>query len=117
MVGLLPQRPLPSPAAPIQAVPLRGAPGLRAPRPVRRITPTYSPAAMRRKIQGEVQVELQILADGTVGSSRVIRSLDTETGLDEQALIAARYWLFEPATLNGQPVAATSMLVLTFRLY
>jgi TonB family protein len=64
-----------------------------------------------------VQVELQILADGTVGSSRVIRSLDTETGLDEQALIAARYWLFEPATLNGQPVAATSMLVLTFRLY
>jgi len=31
--------------------------------------------------------------------------------------VAARYWLFEPARLNGRPVAASATLVLEFRLH
>jgi protein TonB len=117
LTGLLPRRPLPSPAAPVVAYPLTGTPGLEAPRPVRTIGADYTEAAIRRKIQGEVEVEAVILADGTVGSARVVRSLDPTTGLDEEALISVRYWLFEPATLNGQAVPVTSRLILTFRLY
>ena len=87
------------------------------PRLVRAVTPEYTDAAIRRKVQGEVEVEAVVMPDGTVGSTRILRSLDQMYGLDEQALISARYWFFEPATLNGQAVPATSTLILTFRLY
>ncbi len=117
LTGLLPRRPLPSSAAPGGVYPMTGTPGLQGPRPVRTIVAEYTETAIRRKIQGEVEVEAIILADGTVGATRVVRSLDSTTGLDEQALISARYWLFEPAMLNGQAVPVTSRLVLTFRLY
>lgn len=117
LTGLLPRRPLPSPATPVVAYPMTGTPGLSAPRPVRTIGADYTEAALRRKVQGEVEVEVVVLADGTVGSARIVRSLDLTTGLDEEALISARYWFFEPATLNGQAVPATSRLIVTFRLY
>ena len=117
LVGFLARRPLPRPASPVEAYPAKGTPGLELPRAVRSITPEYTEAAMRRKVQGEVEVEVVILADGTVGSTRLVRSLDSVHGLDEQALIAARYWLFEPGMLNGQVVPVTSTLILTFHLY
>lgn len=117
LVGLLARRPLPAPAAPLEAYPAKGTPGLAMPRLVRAVTPEYTDAALRRKVQGEVEVEAVVLPDGTVGSTRILRSLDPMSGLDEQALISARYWFFEPATLNGQAVPVTSTLILTFRLY
>ncbi len=117
LVGVLPRRPLPDPAAPLDAYPIKGTPGLVPLRAIRTVTPEYTPAAMKRKIQGDVELEIVVRADGSVGSARVLRSLDASLGLDEQALIGARYWFFEPATLNGQAVAATARLVLSFRLY
>jgi protein TonB len=117
MVGFLARRILPMSASPVEAYPVKGTPGLVVPRLVRAITPEYTEAAMRRKVQGEVELEVVILADGTVGSTRLVRSLDAVHGLDAEALIAARYWLFEPATLNGEAVPVTSTLILTFRLY
>ena len=117
MVGFLPRRPLPMPASPVEAYPVKGTPGLELPRPVRAIAADYTEAALRRKVQGEVEVEVVILPDGTVGSTRLVRLLDSVHGLDQQALIAARYWLFEAATLNGQAVPVTSTLILTFHLY
>jgi protein TonB len=66
----------------------------------------------------EPMVELQIvvLADGSVGAIRVLKSLDDQDGLDRQAIEAAARWLFEPATLNGTAVAAKATLELEFRL-
>jgi protein TonB len=116
ITGLLPRRPLPAPASPVETVPLNHS-ELTAPHLVRAINPEYTDAATRRKIQGDVQVEAVIMPDGTVGSARVVRSLDATHGLDEQALIAARYWFLEPGTLNGQPVAVTVRMLLSFRLY
>jgi TonB family protein len=88
--------------------------GLRDPVVVRGILPSYDDRAMRAKTQGDVMVEVVILSDGTVGDARVTRSLDE--GLDREALIAARHWLFQPATRDGQPVACRSVLMLTFQL-
>ncbi len=117
MVGVLPRRPLPPPASPLDAYPATGTPGLAAPRTVRTVTPEYTDAGLRRKIQGDVELEVVVTPDGRVASTRVVRSLDAASGLDEQALIAARYWLFEPATLDGRPVAVTATLILQFGLY
>jgi TonB family protein len=89
-------------------------PGLRVPKVRRSIRPQYTLAAMRAIRQGVVLLDVVILADGTVGGARVTRSLDPD--LDREALIAARYWLFEPAQLEGRAVATRAALELEFRL-
>jgi periplasmic protein TonB len=38
-------------------------------------------------------------------------------GLDEKAIAAVREWRFQPATLNGQPVAVQINVEVSFRLY
>jgi TonB family protein len=89
--------------------------GIEDPRPIRRVTPEYTSAAMRAIVQGMVEMDVVILADGTIGDARVRKSLDVD--LDHQALVAARYWLFDPARLNGRNVAMRATLVLEFRLH
>ena len=53
-------------------------------------------------------MELVVLQDGTVGEVRITRSLDPVFGLDEEAIKAARQWLFQPGTRFGEPVAILS---------
>ena len=100
----------PQSAAVLDPTPARVA----MPRPVRRINPRYTPQAMRARIQGIVTVELIVLADGTVGAGRIMKPLDE--GLDRAALVAARYWYFDPARVNGQAVATRAILELAFNL-
>ena len=58
---------------------------------------------------------LVVGADGLPHNLRVARSLGM--GLDEKALDAVRLWRFQPATLNGQPVAVEINVEVSFRLY
>ena len=51
-----------------------------------------------------------------MGEVTVAKSLDRQFGLDEQAVLAARYWLFEPAKVDGRGVAVRTTLELEFRL-
>ena len=93
------------------------SPGLQSPRVLRDILPSYTPDAMRAKIQGTVELRIVVTPDGTVGAIRMLKSLDDRYGLDRQAIEAAAWWLFEPATVNGTTVAATVTLILEFRLH
>jgi TonB family protein len=83
----------------------------------------YTPKAMRDKLTGTVELEIVILADGTVGNARVMRSLDAVDGLDEQALAAARASTFEPGLLvapgsyEGRPIAVVANLNIVFTLH
>jgi periplasmic protein TonB len=90
--------------------------GIELPRVVREIKPQYTADAMRAKIQGMVVLECVVQADGTVGNVRVVRSLDAVFGLDQEAVKAARQWLFVPGTRQGQPVAVLVTIELTFTL-
>ena len=107
----------PSADEPIQGVYDSDTPGLVWPKLIREFKPRYTPDAMRAKIQGDVKVEIVILQDGTVGQARVIESLDTITGLDEEALIAVRRWTFTPARLNDAIVPVRVQVHLNFRLH
>ncbi len=98
------------------ALPAR-SPGAQPAMLLRRVEPAYTPAAMRARIQGDVEMDIVILADGTVGSARILKSLDPTLGLDQEALVTASHWLFRPVTVNGQPVAAHASLILSFRLH
>jgi len=77
--------------------------GVTAPVAVKETRPQYTRAAMKAKLQGQVDVDFVVLRDGTVTEARVVRSLSPE--LDEQALKAIREWSFTPGRLNGRPVA------------
>lgn len=83
---------------------------------IRSVRPQYTAQALQRSIQGVVTLNIVIMPDGTVGEATVVKSLDRRDGLDEQAILAARYWLFEPAIVDGQPVAVRTTLELEFRL-
>ena len=55
-----------------------------------------------------------VLPDGTVGDVRITQSLDP--GLDEEAVKAARQWVFAPGTRFGEPVAVQVGIELYFNL-
>jgi TonB family protein len=84
---------------------------------VRRVDPKYTPAAMRAKLEGDVEIQAVIQTDGTVGDMRVSRSLDAQFGLDDEALKATKGWIFSPATCKGEPVNMIVTLRLQFRLH
>ena len=88
--------------------------GLTIPRVLREVTPQYTTEAMRARIQGTVWLDVVVLPTGEVGEVTVTKSLDQVYGLDQQAIAAARQWLFAPARRNGEPVSALVSLELFF---
>jgi TonB family protein len=90
--------------------------GVTIPRLIKNVRPQYTAEAMRAKIQGSVMVECVVNTDGTVSDARVIRSLDATFGLDQEAIKAAKQWLFAPGTRNGEPVPVMVSIELTFTL-
>jgi TonB family protein len=80
------------------------------------VKPTYTAAAMQAKIEGSIFMSVVVLASGRVGDVTVIKSLDQEHGLDQQAVDAARQWTFKPGTKDGQAVNVEVTLEMTFTL-
>lgn len=91
--------------------------GVTWPRDTYQEKPKYTPDGMRAKIQGVVELEIVVNADGTVGSVRVTKSLDRASGLDDAAIEAAKHWKFIPGTKDGKPVATKVPMLLEFRLH
>jgi TonB family protein len=110
--------PTPGPPVPIAsgfgAGAYRPGHGIQNPVLVQQVTPVYSLAALQRRLSGDVELEAVILKDGTVGDVHVVQSLDPTFGLDDEAIRAARQWLFRPAALNGQPVPIVVVLEVQF---
>lgn len=84
-----------------------------APAILRQVDPLYPDFARRARVQGTVV--LMMIVDER-GTPMQVRVLDGHPALQEAALQAARQWRFEPARLDGQPVAASFRLTLNFRL-
>jgi protein TonB len=83
---------------------------------LREVKPQYTSDAMRAKVQGTVWVECIVMPDGNVGDAKIIRSLDSVFGLDQEALKAARAWKFVPGMRFGEPVPVIITIELTFTL-
>jgi periplasmic protein TonB len=91
-----------------------GEEGVKAPAITREVKPTYTQGAMQRQVQGSVELEAVVLADGNVGDVTVKKSLDPE--LDEQAVNATKEWKFRPGTKDGKAVDVLVQIELTFKL-
>ncbi|NQW05465.1 MAG: energy transducer TonB [Acidobacteria bacterium] len=92
-----------------------GTPGLRMPTVTRQSSPRYTPEAMRAKVEGIVELEAVVAADGTIEASRVVKGLGH--GLDEAAMDTVQSWEFKPGRLNDQPVRVMITLQMQFRLH
>jgi TonB family protein len=86
------------------------------PEVVREMKPHYTPQAMKAKIQGTVWLTVIVLDTGNVGDVTVSKALDAEHGLDEEAVRAARQWVFKPGTRDGKPVNVEVTIEMTFTL-
>jgi len=101
--------------APAVAVAPRQARVDAPPKPKRNIRPDYPREARRRGEQGDVVLELEVAADGTVSKVRVVQSPGFPL-LDEAAVRAVRDARFVPASAGGKSVASTARLTLNFKL-
>jgi TonB family protein len=91
--------------------------GVTPPRVVKQVQATYTPEARAAGIQGTVTLDVLVLKDGHVADDvKVIRSLDTKYGLDEQAIAACRRWVFKPATKHGKPIELHVTIEQTFHI-
>jgi TonB family protein len=85
------------------------------PKMVHQVKSTYTPEAIRARVEGIVRLSCVVLADGTVGDVRVVKSLGY--GLDESATAALKQWQFSPAVKNGVavPIAVDIQMAFTLR--
>ena len=86
---------------------------LSSPVAMRKVDPAYPLDLMRQNVAGTVILHAVILADGTVGTVHVLRSIDDR--LDQFASDAIAKWQFEPAMKNGAPVAVEATFWIPFR--
>lgn len=93
--------------------PIRMHSGIKAPVKVADRRPEYPAIARQAGVQGIVIIELTITETGEVASAHVLRSIAV---LDQAALDAVRAWRFEPAQLNGEPVAVIMAVTVNFQL-
>jgi protein TonB len=90
--------------------------GVTLPTKLREVKPAYTSDAMRAKVQGTVLLQCVVRPDGTVGDVEIVKSLDPVFGLDQEAVKAARQWLFRPGTRFGEAVPVLITIELTFTL-
>ncbi len=94
--------------------PYRPGSGIAPPALLHEVKAQYTEEARRRGMEGEVVLEIVILADGTVGNIEVLRGLGF--GLDRQASEAVRRWRFRPAHRQGSPVDVIVEVAVEFSL-
>ena len=77
-------------------------------------TPVYTAEARQKRIEGDVELDVEFTASGQIHVLRVVQGLGY--GLDEAAVTAAQQIRFNPARRDGQPVDSHGRLRIVFRL-
>ncbi|AKS41514.1 M56 family metallopeptidase [Wenzhouxiangella marina] len=85
------------------------------PRAVELVNPRYPVSAFNERIEGEVQLEFRVRTDGSVDQIQILNSAPDGV-FDDAAVRALAQWKFEPAMLDGQPIARRATQVMEFRL-
>jgi TonB family protein len=99
------------PAAPAAPTPVGG--DVATARLISSVPPAYPALARTQHIQGDVRVDALIGANGRVTSMKVISG---PTLLHQAAMDALHQWKYQPATLDGKPVAMRLTVTIQFHL-
>jgi protein TonB len=84
-------------------------------RAIKQSAPQFPVQAMRRRVEGWVELEFTIDTNGSVTSVTVLRSQPKKV-FDREAIKAIQKWKFEPALKNGEAVMSQGRRRLEFRL-
>ncbi len=105
----------PAPSTPAQAPTAVRTPASTAATPpanralISRVAPKFPEAALRRRLEGEVEVMALVAADGSVEQVDVLRS-EPPGVFDREAVLAVRRWRYAPADSSS-----SVRVVLTFK--
>ena len=77
--------------------------------------PSYTDAARTVKFKGNIVLRVIIGKEGSITDLQILKG--APFGLNKQALNAVRTWRCQPAEVDGQPVAATVPIEVSFRIY
>ncbi len=99
--------PPPPPAAP----PIRVGGDVKPPKLISSVPPQYPEIAKSVGVEGSVVVEASIGPNGDVVSTKVISG---QPILRQAALDSLRRWKYQPATLNGEPIAVQITVTIQF---
>ena len=77
--------------------------------------PRYPPAAMRRRLQGEVVLVVTVGIDGSPLKVEIHKS-SRYRELDQEAMKAVRLWKFNPEKRDGRPVEGRVLVPIKFTL-
>jgi TonB family protein len=80
---------------------------------IHRIEPEYPPEARTQGIQGSVNLDVQIGADGAVHNITVVSG---DPVLGEAAVAAVRQWRYRPYSVDGRPVEMQTRIRIRFTL-
>jgi protein TonB len=80
---------------------------------VRQPKPVYPPLAKQARIQGVVKLHALISKEGTIEDLKVITGHPL---LVPAALEAVKQWVYQPTTLNGEPVGVDTEIDVNFTL-
>jgi TonB family protein len=84
-------------------------------RRTREVPANYPADAQRRGIQGWVDLEFTVAADGSTRDV-IVTSAQPQQAFDKAAVDAMRRWRFEPVMHNGQPIDQRAKLRMQFSL-
>jgi len=88
--------------------------GVSQPLIVFKVDPEYSEEARKAKYSGSVTLSVVVDTEGRTQDIRVIKALGM--GLDDEAIVAVRQWLFKPGMKVGKPVNVRATIEVNFRL-
>jgi len=81
---------------------------------IKKITPLYPTAAKAARLQGQVQLETVISAEGVPQDIRVVSSPSDD--LSQSALDAVRQWRYSPTLLNGEAIPVVTTVIVNYTL-
>ncbi|MGA2532506.1 MAG: TonB family protein [Candidatus Aminicenantales bacterium] len=82
------------------------------PKVIHRVTPAYPDELRRQGVEGQVDLQVGIDEEGTVGGVKILKSLHPY--LDNAAVQALKQWKYEPVYQNGVPVPAIITMTVNF---
>lgn len=103
-----------APPAPEPSGPIFVTGDVKKPVKISDVQPQYTEIARKARIQGVVILQTIIDKEGNITDVKVLKGLPM--GLTEAAIDAVNQWKFQPATLNGKPVAVYFNLTVNFQL-
>jgi len=83
-----------------------------APKLIRSVAPNYPSAARQAGISGSVVINAQLDKSGNVASMKIVSGPPT---LQAAAMIALKQWKYQPATLDGNAIAAEITVTIKFQ--